>query len=277
VLALVALFSWTANASAHCRTTTLSGDNQTCVKDGLPLFWRPSCVTMTLNDAPTRIGTQTQMLTLMQDTFSTWSDLACSTSGKPSITLSASGTTSQKFVGFDNAKNAVNQNVVIFHDGTWPYGDAQQLALTTLTFQKTNGEIVDADLEINSTRDLYFGGSLPPNGFDLETILAHESGHILGLAHSVAPGATMLATYEPGSTTQRNQKPDDIEGLCEVYPPNATRATAGGAIGAGPCVAPPPDKGCGCTTHGDSPAANWARALPFLLVLLSRVRRRSRA
>jgi hypothetical protein len=276
VLALVALFSWTANANAYCRTTTLSGDNQACVMDGLPLFWRPACVTMTLNDAPTRIGAQTQLLSLMESTFATWSDLVCSGIGTPSISLTASGTTRQTFVGFDSAKNAVNQNVVIFHDTTWPYGDSQQLALTTLTFQKTNGEIVDADLEVNATRDLYFGGSLPPNGFDLETILAHEAGHILGLAHSSEAGATMFATYEPGSTTQRTQKPDDAEGLCEIYPPNATRNTATGAIGAGPCVAPPKEQDCGCNAHGDSPAASWARALPFLLVLLTRIRARKR-
>jgi MYXO-CTERM domain-containing protein len=272
VFALVALFS--GAAKAHCRTTTLSGDNQSCVTDGLPLFWRPACVTMTLSSASTRIGTPAQLLPLMQSTFATWSAVSCSATGKPSIKLSASGSTAQSFVGFDNSNNAVNQNVVFFHDTRWPYGDATQLALTTLTFQKTNGEIVDADLEINSTRDLYFGGSLPPNGFDLETILAHESGHILGLAHSDVPGATMLATYEPGSTTQRTQKADDVEGLCGIYPPNATRSTAGGAISAGPCVAPPADTGCGCTAHGGAPGANWEGALPFLALMLTRIRQR---
>jgi hypothetical protein len=258
-------------AAAHCRTTTLSGDNQACVKDGLPLFWRSACVTLRLNQKPTRIGTAEQLLALAESNFGSWSTLACP-GGKPSVVLNVNGTTRQTLIGFDNAKGAVNENIVLFHDGSWPYGDLQQLALTTLTFQKTNGEIVDADLEVNSTRDLYFGGSLPPNGFDLETILKHEGGHILGLAHSDVADTTMFAIYTPGSTAQRDQKPDDTQGLCEVYPPSGTRSTASGSVAQGPCTAPPAD-GCGCVTYGArSGTDGWARMLPFLLVVLARLR-----
>ncbi len=77
-----------------------------------------------------------------------------------------------------------------------------------------------------------------PNGYyDLASILTHEAGHFLGLAHSAETSAVMYAHYHPG---QNVLTPDDVGGICSIYPPDLTRNTAGGAIGSVLCNATPP-------------------------------------
>lgn len=267
----LAFFTTTEEARAFCRTTTLSGDNQSCVEQGLPLFWRSACVGLHINEGGTRVGSDAEISALAQTSVHSWSLLDCASGGHPSVALDVVGTTAAKTIGFDNRKDAQNENLVLFYDTSWPHGDPKQLALTTLTFQKSDGEIVDADLEINSTRDLYLPNSLSPKGYDLETIFKHEAGHILGLAHTSVNGATMFPTYDPGSVAQRTQKDDDIDGICAIYPANGTRATAGGVITAGPCTVE--NETCGCASHGSASNGGVTAILGALLVLATRARR----
>ena len=95
---------------------------------------------------------------------------------------------------------------------------------------------------------------LPERGFDLQTVFAHELGHVLGLAHSEERAATMYATYNPGTTGQGELEADDRAGLCAIYLPDGTRAGAGGSIAADECDpdAEPQlggkEEGCGCRT-----------------------------
>jgi hypothetical protein len=52
---------------------------------------------------------------------------------------------------------------------------------------------------------------------DLESVLTHELGHVLGLHHSEDPLATMAPTYK-GDGGQRSLAVDDKLGLCTLYP-----------------------------------------------------------
>jgi Matrixin len=206
-------------AEAFCRTTTLSGDNQACVVEGVPVFWAGRLVELRLNsNMGSKAGTVDEISSVLQNSASSWSKLACDARSGPSITLTLGSRTTASTVGY--VQGSANENLVVFQDAVWPYPDVQQLALTTLTFQKSNGELVDADLEINGTKNLIVSGAVPPNGFDLETILKHELGHVLGLAHTSIAGATMFPTYDAGSVEQRVQKQDDIDGICAAYPPD---------------------------------------------------------
>ena len=58
-------------------------------------------------------------------------------------------------------------------------------------------------------------------GFDLQSILTHEAGHFLGLAHSPDAEATMAAQYYEGTTTFRSLAADDVAAVCAAYPPKA--------------------------------------------------------
>jgi hypothetical protein len=97
-------------------------------------------------------------------------------------------------------------------------------------------------MEINSTLKLAIGDALTngddgeQEGYDLKTIVTHEAGHFLGLAHTPVQNAVMFASYQAGVFLG----PDDSAGLCTVYPPSGMRSTSSGGAAAGACDPTPP-------------------------------------
>ena len=80
-----------------------------------------------------------------------------------------------------------NQNLVVFHDTAWPYNACgETLALTTVTYHLDTGELWDVDIEVNTScgHKITTTEPVPPDGWDLQSIFQHETGHFLGLAHS---------------------------------------------------------------------------------------------
>lgn len=62
------------------------------------------------------------------------------------------------------------------------------------------------------------GPGLPdPGAFDLQAIATTEIGHVLGLGHSAAPGATMSPAVFGDATSLRSIEADDIAGLQAIY------------------------------------------------------------
>lgn len=142
------------------------------------------------------------------------------------------------------------------HDAT--FGPGGTLALTTVTYVPDTGELLDADLELNgwngdasAPTGWYFTCADPPAttcaspGFgeagcidiDVRNTVTHEAGHVLGLDHvceaSYPPPydacptidtpsgplpPVMAPTAVPGDTDKRQLKPDDVEGVCTIYP-----------------------------------------------------------
>lgn len=149
-----------------------------------------------------------------------------------------------------------NANIIMFRRNGWPYPDASTvLGLTTVTFESKTGIIRDVDIEINATR---FEITTEDAGvaYDLQSILTHEVGHFLGLAHSNDLEATMYAKHKGGSTELRTLADDDVAGVCLIYPPAAMP---------GPCDVtpdrglkpncgdgtPPPAESSGCSLGGE--------------------------
>src|SRR6202042_1897443 len=154
-------------------------------------------------------------------------------------------------------------NTIIFRDEGWPYEDsANAIGYTTLTVYEQSvdghvaGEILGADIEVNSANYTIVADGTPPGGaYDLASILTHESGHFLGMAHSADTSAVMYALYHPQSTVLT---PDDVAGICSIYPADGSRTTAAGSVAATACQ-PAPTLGfqseCGSLDAGQVTAA----------------------
>jgi len=206
-----------------------------------PVYWQNACVTYSLQeDASTQV-TLAEAKTVAALAFSKWTAAPCG-DGSPSITATEIEPPGQDGVACSEVqynKYGPNQNVIIFRDDGWPdTGDSvNTLGLTTVTYDTTDGEIYDADIEINSHD--YTLSAFPPapsDGYDLLSILTHEAGHFFGLAHSADQTAIMYAFYHADAMSLTG---DDVSGICAIYPPDGTRATANGAVASDACCAVP--------------------------------------
>lgn len=252
-LALVAeLYSY--DAAAYCRTTTCDSKIETCAINpvtqcpttGVPLYWPDTCVTFGVHRAgsPKWQVTYDKANQAAQKAFQTWISADCGGSRRPSIGVVAVGQIECDQVQYnypepgEDFPPGPNANVIIFRDAVWPYVDNRDnerttLALTTITYLKDTGEIVDADIEVNSA-NVQLSTSDTNITNDLQAILTHEVGHFLGLAHSEVQDATMHRLYNVnvGDATFRTLSEDDRRGICDLYPPDAV--TVGECLGEGP-------------------------------------------
>jgi len=182
------------------------------------------------------------------------------------------------------------------------------LALTTVIYTPSTGRIVDADTEIADWGGAADALTIPPadgwyytcapdpqpaqcgsygqpdcSYMDLQNTMTHEAGHFVGLAHPCEQGGTggapvctaamasttMYPQASPRQTTKRTLDPDDVNGVCAIYP-RFTSGPAGGAFGAAPQMTAGRS---GCGAGGGGPIALLLAAL----ALVPRLRRRRAA
>jgi hypothetical protein len=224
-----ALLASASGASAYCRTITapLPADfDQTsgCYSPtgAIPLWWSNACVGFSVQQDASKQIDLADARTHSLAGFQRWMDATCPDAGAPSISVSDEGPVACSTVGY--SETGPNQHVIIFRDSSWPHDDVYNtLALTTVTFNTDTGEIYDADVEVNTFQTQITVSATPAAGqYDYDSIITHEAGHFLGLAHSPAETAVMFAHYKPGSYTLTS---DDVSGICSIYSPSGTRAT----------------------------------------------------
>jgi len=225
-------------ASAACRTITQALPAGYDPADGcfypsggyVPLWWSNACVGFSVQQDASKQVTWAAADATAQTAFAKWSAAQCANganaasgaSETPSVQAVDEGPVACSTVEYSEA--GPNQHVIIFRDESWPYSDEYNtLALTTVTFDSVTGEILDADMEINTAQHTVVTTTPVPSGaYDLESILTHEAGHFLGLAHTPVKTAVMYALYQPGSTTLTS---DDVSGICSIYLPDGDRVT----------------------------------------------------
>jgi len=163
---------------------------------------------------------------------------------------------------------ADGQSALFFIETLWPFGE-EVIALTSVSYE-AGGRIVDADISFNGVDYLWSLGETEVRT-DYESIVLHEVGHLLGLAHSQQPGAVMSVDYEDGHLV-RELLEDDVLGIAQVYPCPSPPCIGGvGYEGGG---------GCAGSSGGAGGAGSWslrAAAMPvFVFLGLALARRRPR-
>ena len=291
------------HAAAYCRSRTVreaaceSFDDKGCRSCGKPLFWRSRCVGFSIQEDASRQVAYDAAERAVARGFARWASAPC-VGGTASIDARDLGPVTCAAVAF--ATRAPNQNTIVFRDGAWKPDDAagtpgglrgETIALTTTSYSTSTGELVGADMEINSANFQFTAAGDPaPDSFDLEAVVTHEAGHFLGLAHTPDRSAVMYAGGETGRTLQRDLKADDVGAICDAYPADGTRAVdpslaPSGAIVGSACDPSPanglatecssnPSPSCAFARRGAPTRAVFAAPLAVLALFL---RRRNRA
>ncbi len=205
----------------------------------------------------------------VERSFRSWQDVGDVDAGGAGCTdleLPFAGDVAQREVGYDPTDPAANTNLVLFQpilceavvpqsDPCWqddscdgPYGcfshGSDVIALTTTTYQPSNGMLLDADIEVNDAPQSQGGfdfsaetGAPIAGTHDVQNTITHEAGHFIGLAHNclvpgdtgepagapactpaLAQGVMFADETTPEETTKRTLKPDDVAGICHIYP-----------------------------------------------------------
>lgn len=121
------------------------------------------------------------------------------------------------------------------------------LGATSFILDSSTGAIVEADVFFNTA----FPWSVAPQGepgrADVESVVLHELGHLIGLGHSaigetertasggrrvIASGSVMFPiAMTPGAIADRALQADDVAGASDLYPEGDHRAETGSVRG----------------------------------------------
>ncbi len=219
-----------SSASAYCRMTTsrdpapLGG----CQLEGVPLGWNRSCIVYAVDERGSRDLDIDVLRNIVGSSFSTWEEVLCD--GTRTDFQIRETTQLARCRDAQYRTCLGNVNIVAFVDD-WPERnlDPTAFAVTTVWHSRSTGEIFDADIQVNERLGPY--GVCPSAGcpatdgddgtVDLQNVLTHEIGHFFGIAHSPMINTTMYARSPRGETSKRILRTDDVNAICEIYPPGS--------------------------------------------------------
>jgi len=102
---------------------------------------------------------------------------------------------------------------------------------TRTFFNPATGGVTESDIALNP--NISFSTDGTTGTYDIESVLTHEIGHLLGLEHSAILGATMApfqgqnGYYGAPAVTPRSLSEDDRDGIRTIYGPAAGTSISG--------------------------------------------------
>ena len=266
-LAAVALLAAALPAAAFLRETSEPGNPGA----GTCLWWGGRNVPVLVNASgvdQTSCASPVDAENAVTTAVASWGNATRTGETSPctDFTFVPGGATSKIAVGNDGV------NLIVFRKGLcaagqnpnvancWPHGDGTTIALTTTSFDPVTGRIFDSDVEIyatNGTTGKNLSCAVSATGVDIQSVLTHEAGHMLGLDHVCTPefgpaynmppwcptGQSPIMSPQVGSASARALAPDDVNGVCTIYPKGAATVTC-------PAVQSKKASGGGCDSAG---------------------------
>ena len=192
-IALLAALLITPGSEAY---TLMANDH------GASLFWRQMPIQFAINpDNPFGL-TEDEVEDAVLTAAESWETVGAA------IEFEYLGFTDVQEMGYDG------DNVVYFTE-LWDEGDSK--AAMTYNWTTEDGAIVSFDVGINAESWEWTIDEGQPI-MDIENVMAHEFGHVLGIGHSAIDDlATMWESTEPGELMKRSLRPDDENGLYANY------------------------------------------------------------
>jgi predicted Zn-dependent protease len=133
-------------------------------------------------------------------------------------------------------RSGKNRNTVRFSADGDPLANGA-LAITVITFDAHAKQILDADVVLNGEHGFDFyehdARNEGKSTYDLQNVLTHEFGHLLGLGEDfVDEDATMFAYSQPGETGKRDLEVVDKDSIAALYDEELDVDVQGGCGGA---------------------------------------------
>ncbi|MBO45319.1 MAG: hypothetical protein CMJ96_00310 [Planctomycetes bacterium] len=100
--------------------------------------------------------------------------------------------------------------------GFFPSGTGM-VAVTPISYRLSDGRILDADIILNA-RDWFFSTDLSQGTFDIQDIVTHEAGHLIGLDHSPSLSSSMWPYVSASQWLHRSLSADDKAGAVALKP-----------------------------------------------------------
>lgn len=153
---------------------------------------------------------------------------------------------SSQFAGFTGANPFVDDGVNVIGFLAMPEFP-NVLGATTFDLDTTTGAIRESDIFLNTIFPWSVASGGEPSRYDIQSVMTHEIGHLLGLGHSAlgetepraGGGRTVLAkravmfpiAYPRGNVEDRTLEADDIAGITDVYGTSEARQKLGALTG----------------------------------------------
>lgn len=194
---------------AYTRNRTDGSDGS---GDGPFLFWDNTYFPLPFYISKPTFLDQPAFLDAVDASFKTWRDIL-----DIKVEFLPMGCSS----GVKNENDGLNHVILVKDE--WKFGDPNVIAITRNFYisgtAERAGMILDSDILLNGVNH-GFTVTAEPGKNDIQNILTHEIGHVLGLGHETSPAdsdATMFANATTNETKKRELKANDLEGIHAAY------------------------------------------------------------